>query len=80
MPSSEGQQWPVGLVGKERGEDAAVGICTCKMIQSVTAILGRQRLCFLGAIRGHGAEAVRDPGKANGMGWQGGQRNKRFPF
>ena len=70
----------MGLVGGEKGGDVAVGIGKCRMIQSVTAVLGRQRLCLLGAVRGHRAEAIRDLGKADGMGGQDRQRSKRFPF
>ena len=45
-----------------------VRICKFRMVQSVTVILERQRLCLLGAVRGHRADTARDLGKADGMG------------
>lgn len=46
IPSSKGQWWLLGGLAGVKGGDAAVGICKCKVIRSVAAILGRQRLCL----------------------------------
>lgn len=69
----------MGFVGGEKGV-MAVETCKSRVIQPVTAILRRERLCLLGTVRGHQAEAVRNLGKADGMGGQDRLRSKRFPF